>query len=436
MFKCLGLNPASTVLIRCTDEFSDEEMSHYLKNIGLNLPLPKWLPRRPLIGKIMADIDPIILNSLMSEPSGEIDFWQHFINALCEREATINSFLDAAIIKNVLCHVANKTREKSGDVGPVTLLEINQAFEKATGNRPSEESAVILQRLPALGRVLGRVESESPDRQFTDRYILDGLRAEYLINCVYKEGEDISNENWINPLRRFGINIVAENIITSGNITGYCTLLNKASIHRNQILAGDILAALCLCDDSLDLKNLMIRDSHISSLDLSGKTICGFSIKNSIIEDLDITGVQAKNIQIEDCIINNIYGVSSSRGLPDWIKHNEVDFYQNISTTASIRAAHLSDAQSIFLTIIKKTFFQPGSGRKEEALLRGLGSQPDNRLADKILNRLLNERVLSRFRGSEGWVYTPNREFTSKMVDIRAQLKSSQDPLWKQLDNM
>ena len=85
----------------------------------------------------------------------------------------------------MLCEVASRTRVKIGDVGPVSAMEINQAFEKVVGLRPSDESAIILQRLPTLGRV----ESESPDRQFVDQYVLDGLRAENLISCVYTKAQ-------------------------------------------------------------------------------------------------------------------------------------------------------------------------------------------------------------------------------------------------------
>ena len=222
----------------------------------------------------------------------------------------------------------------------------------------------------------------------------------------------------------------------SGGDAGYVAYMHKAANNRNQVLAGDILAALCVCSDRLDLDRLVIRDGHISFLDLSDKEVSRLSIISTIIDEIDIAGVQAKEIEIRDCFIRNIYGVSSARGLPQWMSQNDVEHFQEIGTTSRIRDAALSNAQQIFLIIMKKTFFQPGSGRKEEALLRGLGSQADSRLAAKIINLLLGEGILKRIKGREGYVYIPNRAYSMRMVDIRAQLTTSPDPLWRQLDNL
>jgi len=65
------------------------------------------------------------------------------------------------------------------------------------------------------------------------------------------------------------------------------------------------------------------------------------------------------------------------------------------------------------------------SGRKEEALLRGLGEIADKGVAPTIVNYLLGHDVLTKFKGNEGWVYrkplelvVPNRNI---QVDILAK---------------
>ncbi|MGB2877914.1 MAG: hypothetical protein WBB97_07765 [Dehalococcoidales bacterium] len=433
MFHSLGLSPETTILVRCEDEFTDLEMSIYLKNISIDIPLPKWLPRRPIICKIASDIEPATLKELLSDESGEVGFWEHFIKAICEREARINPTLDSASIKNILCNVASITRTKLGDLGPISITELNQAFETVVGTRPTDETAIILQRLPALGRVA----SDTPDRQFVDHYILDGLRAEDVISCVNERSEEVLNEPWINPLKRLGITLVADNINFTKDHASYMTYMRKVASCRNQILASDILTSLCFVLDEIDFHNLLIQNSHISSLDLSGKKISNLSLVDTVIEDLDITGVDTKNVLISKCLIKDIYGVSGAHGLPDWMSDNEIEHYQSISTVSRIRAATLTKQQEIFLTIIHKTFFQPGSGRKEEALLRGLGTQIDSKIANKITSMLLREGVLKRIKGEEGYVYVPNRgAFIGRMNSIREQLTSSDDPIWKQLNKI
>lgn len=432
MFDCLGLDPEKTILVQCQDEFTNDEMVTYLKNISLNVTLPKWLPRRPLIGKIASDIDPNVLSSLLKNDRGEVDFWEHFIRAICEREAKINPSLDAPSIKNILCEVASITRTKGGDLGPITVTELNQAFETVIGKRPSDESSIILQRLPTMGRV----SSESPDRQFVDPYILDGLRADDLFDHSSKKDENLFNKSWINPLRRFGITLLASDIDWMDDDSSYITYMHKASKSRNNILVGDFAAALCTLSDDLDYNNLLIQNSHIYHLDFSDKNISNLSIVDTVIEELDLTNTVATNVKINNCLIKYINGFSSPHGLPKWMVNNDIEHYQSMSTVSRIRASKLTKQQKMFLTIIKKTFFQPGAGRKEEALLRGWGAQSDKKMANHILGLLLKEGVLTRFKGDEGWVYHPERSFAQRMGEIRDQLTYSNDPIWKKLDNL
>jgi len=70
------------------------------------------------------------------------------------------------------------------------------------------------------------------------------------------------------------------------------------------------------------------------------------------------------------------------------------------------------------------------SGRKEEALLRGLGEIADKGVAPKIVNYLLGHDVLTKFKGNEGWVYAPNRKFAGRMRRMLYELQTSQDEIW------
>jgi hypothetical protein len=79
------------------------------------------------------------------------------------------------------------------------------AFESVVGQMPVDEASLMLQRLPALGRV----KAETNDRQFIDSYILDGLRAKdtgALFTMVDRsQGTTAQSGNmfylWLNRLR-------------------------------------------------------------------------------------------------------------------------------------------------------------------------------------------------------------------------------------------
>lgn len=76
-----------------------------------------------------------------------------------------------------MLHLANHTRFSAGNTGPITQNDLSDAFIKAAGFSPTDESSIMLQRLPSLGRI----NADSPDRQFLDSFILNGLRAESII---------------------------------------------------------------------------------------------------------------------------------------------------------------------------------------------------------------------------------------------------------------
>ncbi|KPF91533.1 hypothetical protein IP86_24945 [Rhodopseudomonas sp. AAP120] len=96
----------------------------------------------------------------------------------------------------------------------------------------------------------------------------------------------------------------------------------------------------------------------------------------------------------------------------------------------------MKPAQEILVTIIRKTFFQKGAGRKEEALLRGLSTFASKSTSTKIINILSREGLLESFRGSEGTVYTPVRSQTRRMQKILDELGSSEDPIWIEVSQL
>jgi hypothetical protein len=319
------------------------------------------------------------------------------------------------------------SRDKPGDVGPITVEEMSKAFFAVTGMHPVDESAVMLQRLSSLGRVA----SETSDRCFVDHYILDGLRAEDLTTAEEHEIPQLANERWRNPLRRLGVTLLSADIITAAHATHYARLLKTSSVRQNAVLAGDIVAGMLVAGEGeVSFNGISVRDAHVACLDFGGRLVKGLAIANSVIDLLDITDCRVEDVEISESIIQQVLGVSAAGGMPGWIKGCDVETYESVSTVARIRRAELTDEQRIFLTIVKKLFFQPGAGRKEEALLRGLGESAKKKSAERILKRLRADKVVNRIPGNQGWVFVPVREHTSRMGRIMMELTLSEDPLW------
>ena len=80
-------------------------------------------------------------------------FWYAFLTKLCEREAKIYPALNPDTIKSVLLNLANQTRMSKENTGPITQNDLSNAFIEAAGITPNDETAIMLQRLPSLGRI-------------------------------------------------------------------------------------------------------------------------------------------------------------------------------------------------------------------------------------------------------------------------------------------
>jgi len=289
---------------------------------------------------------------------------------------------------------------------------------------------VILQRLP----LLGRVEAQTSDRQFVETYFLDGLRAEDVGREVFRQDESILSETWCNPLREFGIRVLSHEFSLSADITGFIRFLRRSCNGPNRVLGGDLVTAILSANDgTFAFDRISLSESHISCLDLSGSRLSGIEISDSIIDELIIAEAHPRDVMIRDCLIGKVDGVSEAAGLPTWISRNDVGEYVRVNTVTRIKQAKLSSEQKVFVTIIKKTFFQPGAGRKEEALLRGLGSPRLKRSSEKILKMLRREGILKTTKGKEGTLYIPQRSYAHRMAEILKELTLSEDDLWKRL---
>lgn len=431
MISALGLEDKDYEIVRCKDEFTIQEMEEFLVRLGENIVLPHWLPRRPLICQTISRLDDSEIAQVFVEGGGSSEFWHKLMDVICQREARINPILDANTIKRVYQKIARVTRSKQTDVGPITIIEINHAFEVILGTPPIDESAIMLQRLPGLGRT----SAESSDRSFVDHFILDGLRALDVADAVANNEEGLEKEIWSNPLHELGHHVLAQWM--KNNFGIFLLRAKKSTKYYNQILAGDIVAgALQMGMRDVDFEGLALHDSHIFSLDMTNTLPSNLDIRDSIIEYLKLPTGFPTALTISSSIVSQVEGVSASAGLPPWCKELDVDRFQTIHTVARIKAADLNNSQEVFVTVIKKTFFQPGAGRKEDALIRGLGKFDKSGNTRAILNFLRSEKVLRRFKGDEGWVYAPERSMTKRMGTILAELKLSNDPIWKRISEM
>lgn len=441
MLSCLGLDYAKTIILDCHSEFTEMELLDFISQNISELSeknkieqLPIWFPKRPLVIQLMHKY----AEDLFSEEHTLDDicsFWYVLLSKICEREAKIYPALNPEIIKKVLLYLADKTRFCADNVGPISQNDLSEAFLSAAGVTPNDETAIMLQRLPSLGRI----SADSPDRQFLDGFILDGLRAESIIQLSQSWDSKIFQMEWKNPLNQVGLSILAEYIEKdSKRGDSFHYIARNASSAKNQILAADIISALCMCQENyVDFKKIVIDGGYFSYLSFESKEIRKLTILNSIIDKIDLTNSRmAEDVEIRKCIISTMYGISSRNSIPSQFYDCEVMQFEMLATNTLVKRARLSDSQKILVEMIHKLFFQPGKGRREETLLRETAGSSNRKISQSILSELVNEKLVKKVLGDEGDVYKPIRKETGRMNKILTDLTLSRDPLWLKISEM
>jgi hypothetical protein len=134
-------------------------------------------------------------------------------------------------------------------------------------------------------------------------------------------------------------------------------------------------------------------------------------------------------------LIENLDGVSAD-GLPSWIKKCSISNQTQLDTVARIKKSQLNPAEMILVNILRKVFFQPGNGRKEEALLRGLGQYGDAKMQGKVISILKSRSFISEFPGDSGKLYIPERSKMARAGRMISQLQQSTDEVWLEVSNI
>lgn len=439
MYESLGVSVRSQgdALIKCANEFNVEQARAYLKNIGLDSNVPEWLPRKPLMFQILAEIDAPEADRILSGTTGEIGFWGQFIDTVCVREARIHTSIDSNSVREVLTNLASYTRLGDRELGRLSPKDVNKAYETATGMAPDESGQLMLSRLCTLGRI----EPESPDRQFVDPYIVQLLFAESL-------AEDISNKNyglldlhWRQSIQQIGLVFLAQWIELYNLEKDALSVIHRAADPVNGQAVGELVAALTLMlDASLDLGGLIVKDAEICTLHLGLIELQNIEFVNCIFGSLIFDACKVKDtsaVSLRGCYASMATGLTSKDALPEWAAGTTIEETQSASNASRIKASNLPASQKLFLSIIQKIFFQRGGGRKESSLYKGgFGEQYDRKIIDQILSILVNDGYIEKSKDNSVFIYNPKREFTPKMRLIRDQLGLSKDELWLKISTL
>lgn len=435
IFKALGLsgNPKNTKFVEIPPSFTDEQATAYLLELGVAIKPPKWLPKKPLVFQIAAELNQNDLDKVLKSDTGSFEFWGMFLGAVTRRESKgVLDTISPSAVRRILVELGGISRKSPNFLGRFTQSDVNEAYRLSLGSLPDAVGQQLLARMCTIGRV----EPQSPDRQFLDGNIADILRSEHVVLKIASLDDECAHTQWKQALGPLGV-FHAAGAIMSYSMESLCfTVLNRHATSTNKVLLGEIVSVLsAVTEEGIDFKSLTLSHGNIPFLLATGNRISNLEVVSCEIGLLVIdksTSSDKQNFKIKDSIVSMINGVSSSSALPKWIINTEVISYEeDVNNAASIRSSNFPGGQKLFLSVIHKIFFQAGRGREEASLLKGgYGQKYDKKILDAILRKLLSEGLIETFSGDDGPVYKPIRRHTERMARIKYELALSDDPLW------
>ena len=432
------------------NEFTDEQIQSYLQKLGISGTVPSWMPSRPLLVAYLA-ASGILEKSILAQGTDAPHHaamdpargWDLILDRVCAREAEIEAGIDGHTVRRILDRLATVARTGQSGLGPLSRDQVVTAFSEICGYQPDEKGALLLQRLPGLG--IDRADEGT--RVFLDAELADACRAGDVVHFF-------SDPFGMNPhvfrgaeigLSALGIGLTVIKVQDSGVSSGTV----NAVIRRAQELQDLTFLVLDLVRVAMELGcaidvPVQLDDIYIPHLELLQKLgdcsrirfrSCFFS---TLAIDADVDA--ARLPRFDGCYVDELEGRSSRTDLPPGVFDSACQFDRFSDapeTTSAIGSMDLPLGAKVLLTILRKIYLQSGSGRKENALQRGLDHH-GRRLVPPVLRLLQTEGLVSPYRrgGLDMTIWVPDRAKTARAARMITSPRTCNDPLLDKAANL
>mgnify|MGYP001278466561 CR=1 FL=1 len=424
------------------NEFNEVQIRRYLSKQGLDGRIPSWMPSRPLLVGYLAasgtlkDIENssgIDIKQTISDPAVG---WNLILDRICNREARIEAGIDGQTIRQILERLATYCRRSQNGLGPIRADQLTSAFAEVCGYEPDDKGLLLLQRLPGLG--IERADEGT--RIFLDGELADACRSgdvsRYLQDPFSNDARVFQNAE--KGLDSIGVALTVNNSIKYGLSEG-----TFAAVIEQLRKCDEIDVALVdVVRVGIELRfgfssSFLISEVLVPQLDLQeGLPNCSnIEFRKCYFEHLSIDPDASDSFlpHFSDCYFGQIEGRASKKDLPsDRFSENcEIEiFTDSPETTKAISHMDLPLGVRVLLTILRKVYIQTVSGRKENALHRGLDHH-GRRLVQPILQLLKSEGFVLSYKraGLDMTIWAPDRGKLSRVKQILHSPNLSKDPL-------
>ncbi|WP_168211971.1 NACHT domain-containing protein [Actinomadura rubteroloni] len=395
MLDALGFGLTCNLLT--LNDFDKEQLQKYLDLVGVQWSVPDWMPTRPLLIGYLVSMQ--LFSEIDSTLGNPTTAWRKLFSAVCERESRMFVAVRPQVIQRLVSRVATIARSNGDETGPVDVSMLRTAFIDVNGREPDEEGSQVLLRLPGLAIADAETNSalDGEKRYFVDKSLAETAYgedlAQYLIS-PYDSHALSRSASWVQAASELGIGVATAACVDAGvTATGVIAAAKRRQNNHqyDAVLADALRVHFELGPGKGNTREQFLIEGVIFPfLTLSGddpiQSRTTFS--DCVIETLDVSDVDAgEKVPIfRNTIIGYLEGASR---IPDWLNKNltscEIyNFSAPNRTTAAIMELKISPERRVALAILKKIYAQPGSGRKEGALFRGMDMRSRELVPDVI----------------------------------------------------
>lgn len=405
-------------------ELTRKQIASYLKQIaGKDVPLPQWLPTRPLLVAYIATrglLDELgdVLQSIDST-----DGWHLLLQRIFERESKISPNLDGVTLRRILERLATVARSTTDGLGPITQQQIRTAYIQTCESEPDEQANLLLQRLPGLG--VYRDEDDS--RTFVDIELAEVCRARDITDFVLNPYGLLQDEGWKGSMSlaaafsgQTAITRVSRDLFEQGQFAAakIDAALQAAPVQGELGALRADLAALAVEMSHPPMTQTVITgeifENYTLTLPQGGSNLSTLVFRDCLFECVEIASDADPNLlpAFQGCIFMLVRGRTGPADIP--IARFDArcafeKFADSAETQSAILSSSLTRGEKLVLTILRKLFLQSLSGRADSALYRGLDLN-DRQLVPDAIRLLQQHGLLMLYSRGDGNVWVPVRK--------------------------
>lgn len=429
-----AFNLPADVLLLAASDFTEAQISDYLKSRNWTEFIPEWLPPRPLlIGHLAArELLAPLLDA--SESVDAAEGWNLLVDALTAREARVDVGVDGGAVRRILERLATRARATPSGLGPMSFDDTVVAFNSVSGYLPDPEAYILLLRLPGL-QVFAAAENS---RMFIDEDLTDVLRAgdvlEFVVSPFAKDSDHL--RGWTTLLGPLGMSVTVHRLQELAiHESALLSALHEAVIRGEQFdgLKIDLLRVLMQLGGSWS-SGLTLRSHVVPSLEFAAGAVANtVRFEDCMIETLDVTDLADAGAlpEFHGCVISRVDGASGVDQLASARFDNCEfgSFSESAENMSAILTLPLTDYKKVMLSVLRKLYAQAGRGRKENAFFRGGLTQSQRDQVPRVLERLQSEHIAWSSRNKGTILWSANRVMTRRVMQILATPTKSDDPL-------